>query len=83
MRAADCIFNVIYSHSDSLSGCPLIRYHSVSCPRLMCVCLKVRVKLRNFADLDFDLDPNWGIKPKIETLYNLSCLPDIKNPKNI
>ncbi len=23
--------------------------------------LKVRVKLRNFADLDFDLDPNWGV----------------------
>ncbi len=21
---------------------------------------KVRVKLRNLADLDFDLDPNWG-----------------------
>ncbi len=31
--------------------------------------LKVRVKLRDFADLDFDLDPNWGITPKIETLY--------------
>ena len=28
--------------------------------------LKVRVKLKNFADLDFDLDPNWGITPKIE-----------------
>ena len=38
--------------------------------------LKVRVKLKNFADLDFDLDPNWGITPKIETLYNLSCLPE-------
>ncbi len=33
---------------------------------------KVRVKLRNFAGLDFDLDPNWAITPKIETLYNLS-----------
>ncbi len=31
--------------------------------------LKVRVKLRNLADLDFDLDPNWGITPNIETLY--------------
>ncbi len=37
---------------------------------------KVRVNLKIFADLDFDLDPNWGITPKIETLYNLSCLPD-------
>ncbi len=44
---------------------------------------KVTVKLRIFADLDFDLDPNWGITPKIETLYNLSRLPDTKNPKNI
>ncbi len=44
---------------------------------------KVTVKLINFTDLDFDLDPNWGITPKIETLYNLSCLPDTKNPKNI
>ena len=33
------------------------------------LCVKVRVKLRNFADPDFDLDPNWGITPKIETLY--------------
>ena len=32
--------------------------------------LKVRVKLRNFADLVFDLDPNWGITPKIETLQH-------------
>ena len=40
--------------------------------------LKVRVKLRNLADLDFDLDPNWGITPNIETLYKLSCLPDTK-----
>ena len=37
---------------DPSSGCPL----------------KVRVKLKKFADLDFDLDPNWGIAPKIETL---------------
>ncbi len=29
--------------------------------------VKVRVKLRNLADLDFDLDPNWGITPNIET----------------
>ena len=50
---------------------------------VICVCLKVRVKLRNFAHLDFDLDPKWGITPKIETLYNLSCLPDAKKPKNI
>ena len=28
--------------------------------------IKVRVKLRNLADLDFDLDPNWGITPNIE-----------------
>ncbi len=34
--------------------------------------IKVRVKLKNFADLDFDLDPNWGITPKIETLRNES-----------
>ncbi len=45
--------------------------------------LKVRVKLRNLADLDFDLDPNWGITPNIETLYKLPCLPDTKKPKNI
>ena len=31
--------------------------------------IKVRVKLKNLADLDFDLDPNWGITPNIETLY--------------
>ena len=37
--------------------------------KFCCSCFKVRVKLRNFADLDFDLDPNWGITPKIETLY--------------
>ena len=34
--------------------------------------IKVRVKLKNFADLDFDVDPNWGITPRIENLYNLS-----------
>ena len=45
--------------------------------------VKVRVKLRNFADLDFDLDPTWGITPKIETLHYLLCLSDTKNPKNI
>ena len=45
--------------------------------------VKVRVKLKKIADLDFDLDPNWGITPKIETLYNRSCLPDTKKPKNI
>ncbi len=43
--------------------------------------IKVRVKLRNLADLDFDPDPKWGITPKIETLYNLSCLLDTKKPK--
>ena len=30
--------------------------------------LKVIVKLRNLADLDFDLDLNWGITPNIVTL---------------
>ena len=45
--------------------------------------LKVRVKLRNFADLDFDLDPTWGITPKIETLYYLPCLPDTKNQERV
>ncbi len=32
--------------------------------------IKVRVKLRNFADLDFDLDPKWGITPIIKILRN-------------
>ena len=44
---------------------------------------KVRVKLRNLADLDFDLDPNWGITPNIETLYKLPCLPDTKKKQKI
>ncbi len=30
--------------------------------------IKVRVKLRNSADLDFDLDPNWGITPNMGTM---------------
>ncbi len=46
-----------------------------------CATIKVRVKLRNLADMDFDLDPNWGIKPNIETLYKLPCLPDTLKPK--
>ena len=39
--------------------------------------VKVRVKLRNLADLDFDLDPNWGVTPKIETHRNVAHISEI------
>ena len=48
------------------SDCTLALYH-----------LKVRVKLKKFADLDFDLDPNWGITPKIERWLIYKNIEDI------
>ncbi len=45
--------------------------------------LKVRAKLWNLTDLDFDLDPNLESTPNVETLYNLSCLPDTKKKNNL
>ncbi len=39
--------------------------------------LSKKVKLKNFADLDFDLDPNWGITPKIETWLIYKNIEDL------
>ena len=52
-------------------------------PLVLLPVVKVRVKLWNLTDLVFDLDPNWGSTPNVETLYIVSCLPDTKKKQKI
>ena len=58
-----------------MPNCQIENYYKLTLPLGLTkvsikIAIKVRVKLWNAANLDFDLDPNQESIPSVETLYN-------------